>query len=60
MELEKVLSSCTAKRIYISAFPNFHILKKHIDNIAWETEIWLADRPEHMIHFNGPKFLNIG
>lgn len=59
MELEKVLADCKAKRIYISAFPNFHILKKHIDNIAWETEIWIADRPNHMIHFNGPKFFSI-
>jgi len=59
IELEGILTNCKAKRIYISAFPNFHILKRHIDNIAWETEIWLADKPEHMIHFNGPKFLNI-
>jgi hypothetical protein len=59
IELEEILVNCKAKKIYISAFPNFHVLKKFIDNIAWETEIWLADKPEHMIHFNGPKFLNI-
>lgn len=59
IELEEALLNCKARRIYISAFPNFHILKKHIDTIAWETEIWLADRPDHMIHFNGPKFLKI-
>jgi len=57
IELEKVLEKCKAKRIYISVFPDFHQLKRHIDNIAWETEIWIADRPDHMIHFNGPKFL---
>lgn len=45
IELEEILSNCRAKRIYISAFPSFSLLKKHIDNIAWETEIWLADRP---------------
>ncbi len=59
MELEEVLSECPARRIYISAFPDFRQLKKHIDSIAWETEIWVADRPDHMIHFNGPKFLAI-
>jgi hypothetical protein len=58
IELENVLSESKLKRIYVSAFPNFSILKKHIDSIAWETEIWLADKPEHMIHFNGDKFLN--
>ena len=57
-ELEKMLSSCKAKRIYISAFQNFTEFKKHIENIAWETEVWLADIPDHLIHFNGDKFLN--
>jgi adenine-specific DNA-methyltransferase len=59
VELEEILIDCKARRIYVSVFPNFHVLKKHLDNIAWETEIWLADRPDHMIHFNGPKFLDI-
>ncbi|MFA5032757.1 MAG: BsuBI/PstI family type II restriction endonuclease [bacterium] len=59
MELEEVLKECKAKKIYISAFPDFHEFKKYIDNIAWETEVWLADNPDHMIHFNGDKFLNV-
>ncbi|AYK14489.1 BsuBI/PstI family type II restriction endonuclease [Methanosarcina flavescens] len=25
--------------------------------MVWESEVWLADAPQHMIHFNGPKFL---
>jgi hypothetical protein len=59
VELEDVLTKCKARKIYISAFPDFHELKRHIDNIAWETEIWVADNPDHMIHFNGPKFLKV-
>lgn len=57
IELEKVLERNKSKRIYISVFPDFHQLKRHLDSIAWETEIWIADKPDHMIHFNGPKFL---
>jgi hypothetical protein len=60
LELEEILANCKARRIYVSTFPDFHELKRHIDNIAWETEIWLADSPDHMIHFNGPKFLKVG
>lgn len=59
IELEKTLIACNARRIYISAFPDFKEFKKHINNIAWETEVWIQANPSHMIHFNGPKFLTI-
>ena len=55
--MEKALRSCTAERIYVSAFPDFKEFRRHIDNIAWETEVWIAENPDHMIHFNGDKFL---
>ena len=29
----------------------------YIDQISWETEVWVADSPTHMIHFNGERFL---
>lgn len=58
-ELEETLKQCKAKRIYISAFPNFKEFKRHIDNIAWETEVWIENNPDHMIHFNGPKFFTV-
>lgn len=59
IELEKTLVGCKAKRVYISAFPDSHEFKRHIDNIAWETEVWIEDNPAHMIHFNGPKLLTV-
>lgn len=59
VELEKTLEKCKARKIYVSVFPDFHELKRHIDKIAWETEIWIAEHPSHMIHFNGPKFLTV-
>ena len=56
VELGDVLKKCKAAKIYISAFLDFREFKRHIDNIAWETEVWIANNPDHMIHFNGPKF----
>jgi len=57
LELEEFLKKCKAGKIYVSAFPDFSEFKKHTNNIAWETEVWIMDFPEHMIHFNGDRFL---
>jgi len=59
IELEEELKNCKSKRIYVSAFPDFREFKKHIDNVAWETEVWIENNPDHMVHFNGPKFFTI-
>ena len=57
IEMEKILKNCKIKKIYVSAFPNINEFRRHIMNIAWETEVWIADNPDHMIHFNGDHFL---
>lgn len=57
VELEEALSACTLKKIYITAFPDLGEFKQHARDIAWESEVWLADIPDHMIHFNGDRFL---
>ncbi len=59
VELEEFFKDCKSKKVYVSAFPNFTEFKRHISEIAWETEVWVAEIPEHMIHFNGDKFLKI-
>jgi adenine-specific DNA-methyltransferase len=56
-ELTELLSKNGIKQIYISAFPTKKEFKKYLDETAWETEVWLAEEPDHMIHLNGPKFL---
>jgi hypothetical protein len=56
VELEAMFSNCSAGLIYVSAFPDIGEFKKHTLNIAWETEVWLADVPDHLIHFNGDRF----
>ena len=56
MELEAMLNNCKIGKVFITAFPNFTEFRKHTPEIAWETEVWLADIPDHMIHYNGDKF----
>lgn len=59
IELEETLKDCIAKSVYISAFSDFREFKQYVSEIAWETEVWVAENPDHMIHFNGPNFLNV-
>ncbi|TRL37606.1 restriction endonuclease [Methylosinus sporium] len=56
VELEAMLKGCKAGFVYVSAFPDMAEFKKHAKEIAWETEVWLADVPDHLIHFNGDRF----
>lgn len=57
MELEEFLTHCNVSKVYVTAFPDFSEFKRHSANIAWETEVWLVEAPDHMIHFNGDKFM---
>src|SRR5262249_44816878 len=56
-ELKKMLKNCKAELIFVTAFLTRAEFKKWTIDIAWETEVWTADTPEHLIHFNGDKFL---
>ncbi len=57
IELEKLLGNCKTGKIYVTAFPDLNEFKRHTKGIAWETEVWLAEVPDHMIHFNGDRFM---
>lgn len=58
-KLKSQLEKCTAIPVFVTAFLNKKEFRKWVTEIAWETEVWIADNPEHMIHFNGYKFLEI-
>jgi adenine-specific DNA-methyltransferase len=57
IELEEAFKSCKVGLVYVTAFPNSSVFRKNAADIAWETEVWIADNPDHMIHFNGDRFL---
>ena len=56
-EIEEMTQDVKAGKIYITAFLDFKTFKKFSESLAWETEVWIADMPDHMIHLNGDKFL---
>jgi hypothetical protein len=56
-ELERLFSCSTAGLVFVTAFPSRSVFGKYLGEIAWETEVWIAETPSHMIHFNGERFL---
>lgn len=56
-ELMQLFAGSTAGRVYITAFPNRGVMARYVGEIAWETEVWVAEAPSHLIHFNGERFL---
>ncbi|MEO1808710.1 MAG: BsuBI/PstI family type II restriction endonuclease, partial [Bacteroidota bacterium] len=57
LQLQKLTANCSAEIVYVTAFLNRAKFRQFVADIAWETEVWIADNPEHLIHFNGDKFL---
>lgn len=57
MDIEDMTKNVSSGKIYITAFLTFDKYKKFASQLAWETEVWIAEMPDHMIHLNGDKFL---
>jgi hypothetical protein len=56
-ELASLFAGSSAGLVYVSCFPDRAEFRKYVDKIAWESEVWCADHPTHMIHYNGERFL---
>ncbi len=56
-ELAELFAKSTAGLVFVTAFPNRSTMARYLNAIAWETEVWSADAPNHLIHFNGERFL---
>ena len=57
VELRRLFASSEAGLVYVTAFPSRSVMTHYLVEIAWETEVWCADAPTHLIHFNGERFL---
>ncbi|MFN8453301.1 MAG: BsuBI/PstI family type II restriction endonuclease [Anaerolineae bacterium] len=58
LELKHLTKSCSAKIIFVTAFLTKDDFRKWVMDITWETEVWIADNPDHLIHFDGEKYLS--
>ena len=56
-ELKKLFAGSSAPLIYITAFIDRHTMMRYLGEISWETEVWIAESPTHLVHFNGERFL---
>ena len=56
-ELKDLFSNCKAGLVFVTAFENRRTMQSFVSQIAWESEVWIAEDPDHMIHFNGERFL---
>jgi adenine-specific DNA-methyltransferase len=56
--LRKLAETSGKKAIFISAFMDRRSFAKFSGKIGWETEVWIATDPAHMIHFDGEKYLS--
>ena len=57
VELKKLTEQCTADIIFVTTFLDRKTFRQFAPEIAWETEVWIAEAPDHVIHFDGEKFL---
>jgi len=56
-ELKRLFRKSRAGLVFVTAFLDRHTMTKYLGDISWETEVWVADAPTHLIHFNGERFL---
>ena len=56
-QLRRAFGASSAGLVYVTAFLTRNDLAKYLSEISWETEVWVAESPDHLIHFDGERFL---
>lgn len=56
-ELKDLFAGCKAGLVFVTAFANRDAMRSFLTQLSWETEVWIAEDPDHLIHFNGERFL---
>ena len=56
-ELARLFATSRAGLVYVTAFPNRATMARYLGELAWGTEVWVADAPSHLVHSNGSRFL---
>jgi hypothetical protein len=57
MELKKLFKGSRAGLVFVTAFETRKSMQSFVSQISWESEVWIAEAPDHLIHFNGERFL---
>ena len=56
-ELKDLFISSKVGLVFVSAFSTRDVMRSYLTQLSWETEVWIAEDPDHLIHFNGERFL---
>jgi len=56
-ELKRLFEKSSAGLVFVTAFLTRRAMTEYLSDISWETEVWVAEAPSHIIHFNGERFL---
>lgn len=56
-ELKELFRRSTAGLVFVTAFETRRAMQSFVTHISWETEVWIAEDADHLIHFNGERFL---
>lgn len=56
-ELGHVFRGFGSGLVFVTAFPDRATMARDAARLAWETECWIAEDPDHLIHFDGQRFL---
>ena len=57
VELQELTKNVKSGKIFVTAFLDFKTFKKFLESLAWDTEVWMVDMPDHMNHVKGDRFL---
>lgn len=57
LDINNMTKNVVCGKIFVTAFWDFKKYKRFSEQLAWDTEVWIAEMPDHMIHLNGDKFL---
>jgi hypothetical protein len=56
-ELKELFNGFKTGLVFVTAFETRQTMSRFLQHISWETEVWVAEDPDHIIHFNGERFL---
>jgi hypothetical protein len=57
MELKQLFKESSAGLVFVTAFETRRVMQSFVSQISWESEVWIAETPDHLIHFDGERFL---
>jgi hypothetical protein len=56
-ELHLLFAGSSAGLVLVTSFLDRRTMARYVSDIAWGTEVWIADSPTHLVHFNGERLL---